>query len=290
MKKKLFIILSAVLAIVMAVQFTAFAGEVDTEAAETAVSESEETVVEEGTGETSDAAETPEPYGVSVALYLMESNNEWSWPYGKWDKPDDWSEPASEPVYITEDGTYTLSLTDLQIPADTLMLCYIKDTEAYEQGNSYKRSNLPDDVMIITDVFKVNGSEKSVDSNVRTGLKGGLFDVCYRNNWADEDNHVVFTGVINSIEVTFTVTGITGEPGAIKYEPTQPPVEEKAEETAQTETQAPAEEKAEETAAADNEVKEESSGLADYLPIVIGAVIAVVVIVVIIVVVVKKKK
>lgn len=214
MKKKVCKILSVMLTMILvlcAMQFTALASEVEAE------------VVTEDLTESSEVADTSASYGVNVALYLMESNNDWSWMGGKWDKPDDWSEPATEPIYITEDGTYTLSLTDLQIPADTLMLCYIKDADAYAQGNAYKQSNVPEDLMVITDVFKVNGSTKQVDSSmVRTGLQKGIFDVAYRNNWNPEDDCVSFTTDINSIEITFTVTGITGEPGAIKYEPPQP--------------------------------------------------------------------
>ena len=291
MRKKLFMILSAVLMILLTIQFTALAGEVDSDTADTSAAETEESVGETET-DTTDTVDTPEPYGVSVTLYLMESNNDWSWLGGKCDKPEDWSEPASEPVYITEDGTYTLSLTDLEIPADTLMLCYIKDTEAYNQGNSYKRSNVPEDLMVITDVFKVNGSEKQVDSSlVRTGLQKGIFDVAYRNNWNEGDNCVNFTGVINSIEITFTVTGITGEPGAIKYEPTPPPATPTPT-TAPTpaEEQEPATDTEDKVVDTSNETTADSADTGSNSPLIIGAVIAVIVIGAIVIIAIKKKK
>jgi hypothetical protein len=159
---------------------------------------------------------------LTVALYMKESNELWS--AGDVD-PKEWSEPTSEPVTITEDGTYTLSLFDLDIPEENFCLCYIKDTLAYAGETPYV---LPEDLMIITDVIKVNGVEKSVYDNVRTGLKDGVFDICYHNDWDENDCTVDFLGVINSVEVTFTVTGLTGEPGAITYaaEAEAPVVEE----------------------------------------------------------------
>lgn len=287
MKKKLSKILSLLMAIIvmlLPIQLTAFASEANSD-----VEEILTTDMEESLDETEEMDATPTSYGVNVALYLMENNNEWSWMGGKWDKPDDWSEPASEPVYITEDGTYTLSLTDLDIPAETLMLCYIKDVDAYIQGNEYKKSNLPDDVMIITDVFKVNGSTKEVDSSkVRTGLKKGLFDVAYRNNWDENDDCVSFTTAINSIEIIFTVTGITGEPGAIKYEPTPPPTPT----TAPTPTEEPAaqEDTIDEVVDTQAEVTEDTATSENKLPIIIGVVIAIIIVGTIIAIVVKKKK
>lgn len=170
--------------------------------------------------ETTGTVATPGAYNVEVALYLMESNDNWS--FGDI-APKEWSEPKSESVIIKEDGTYTLSLTDLDIPGDKFMLCYIKDVAAYPKDTTVTHSNVPDDLMVITNEFKVNGSVKEVNDKVRTGLKAGIFDVAYQNSWDDNDNCVSFGADVNSVELTFTVTGLTGEPGALQYEPTQAP-------------------------------------------------------------------
>ncbi len=47
--------------------------------------------------------------------------------------------------------------------------------------------------------------------NVASGVRTGLFDVAYHNDWREEDNVVDFTkqGTITSIEVTVKVEGLT---------------------------------------------------------------------------------
>lgn len=221
-----------------------------------------------------DTAAPSEPYGVEVALYLMESSEDWS--YGDI-APKEWSEPKSESVFITEDGTYTVSLTDLQIPADKFMLCYIKDVAAYPKDTTVTHSNVPDNLMVITDVFKVNGSTKKVNDKVRTGLKKGLFDIAYRNDWDDNDNCVDFNQDISSIEITFTVTGITGEPGAIKYEPTKAPTPTVVAAAAVSDTTS-------------DSAKTEAKTAPSTLPIILGGIAAVLVIAVVVIIVVRKKK
>lgn len=219
MKKKLIKVLSTIFLMVVilsTIQSTVFA----TSATPTTGATSAATPTVTAT----DVVTTPAAYGVEVALYLMESNNNWSWMGGQWKLPSDWSEPKSESVFIKEDGTYTLSLKDLDIPSENFMLCYIKDVSKYPKDSTVTHSNVPDDTMIITDVFKVNGMTKEVNaSKVRTGLKDGIFDIAYRNNWDPNDDCVDFSTTVKSIDITFTVTGITGAPGAIKYEPTQAP-------------------------------------------------------------------
>jgi hypothetical protein len=253
--------------------FTAFATETDTDTTPTpAVTATE-------------AATTPAPYGVEVALYLMESNEEWS--YGD-QAAKDWSEPKSESVFITEDGTYTLSLTDLEIPTANFMLCYIKDVAAYPKDTKVTHSNVPDDLMVITDVFKVNGSVKTVSENVRTGLKKGIFDVAYHNEWDKNDNNVEFNKDVTSVELTFTVTGITGEPGAIKYAPPTevPATPTVAAVTTTTDTSA-TDATATDTAAASNTSDDDKSG--STLPIVIG-IAAVLVLAIVLIIIFRKKK
>lgn len=220
MRKKLSKFLTAlmVMSVVLStLQFTAFASATDAKTTVTPAAEATDAAATSAV-EPTGAAFTPTADGVEVALYLMESNESWS--YG--DVPaKDWSEPKSNSVIIKEDGTYTLTLTDLDIPSEYFMLCYLKDVAAYPKDTTVKHSNVPDDLMVITDEFKFNGETKELNDKVRTGLKAGIFDVAYHNNWDENDNCVNLNPTINSVEVTFTVTGITGEPGAIKYAPTQ---------------------------------------------------------------------
>ncbi len=261
---KFLTLLSAAAVLLPAMQFTAFASETDTAATPTPAAI------------TDTAQVTPAAYGIEVALYLMESNNDWS--YGDID-PTEWSEPKSESVYITEDGTYTLSLTDLDIPSENFMLCYLKDVAAYPKDTEVTHSNVPDDLMVITDVFKVNGSVKTVNDKVRTGLKKGIFDIAYHNNWDENDNCVDFLQTVNSVEITFTVTGITGEPGAIKYEPTQAPTPTVAAAANITDT-----------AAAPASTAEEDSASGNRTGLIIGIVIAVIAVAAIIVIFLTRKK
>lgn len=263
MRKRFGKILTAVMVMAIALsmmQFSAFASESDTNATATPAVEA--------TG----AAATPGAYKVEVALYLMEANDNWS--FGK-EKPKTWSEPKSESVFIKEDGTYTFSLKDLDIPSDKFMLCYLKDVAAYPKGSKVTHSNVPDNVMIITDELRVNGSKKEVNNKVRTGLKKGIFDICYHNNWDDNDNSVIFDTTVNTIDVTITVTGITGKPGAIKFEPTK---------SAATPTIAAAET----VGNADPDTTNNKSG--NVVTIIIGLAAALVIAVVLIVVIGKKKK
>ncbi len=154
-------------------------------------------------------ADTETGYYCEVALFMKESYEEWS--FGDMD-PAEWSIPQSESVYVTTDGRYVVELTDLVIPIDNLCLCYIKDVDA--EYNGLTRSNLPDDVQIITEKIVLNDSRTvTPEENVRTGLKKGtVFDVCYENDWTPDDCTVDFSKVteINSIRVTFTVTGLGG--------------------------------------------------------------------------------
>jgi hypothetical protein len=188
---------------------------------------------------------------------------------------------------ISEDGTYTLSLTDLDIPSDKLMLCYIKDVAAYPKGSTVTHSNVPDDLMVITDVFRVNGNTKEVDVKVRTGLKKGIFDIAYLNNWDDNDDCVAFTTDIKSIEITFTVTGITGEPGAIKFEPTQAAATPT---TAAVATSDAVANSSNAVANSSDAAREEDNETGSYLPVIIGASVAALMIIVIIFIVARRKK
>lgn len=271
------ILMTAVL--LTAIPFTAYATETD--ASVTPAPESADADVTPA-ADTSQAdasdANTPESYGVEVALYLMESNDEWS--FGDAELTE-WSEPVSESVFIDKDGTYRLSLKDLQIPADKLCLCYIKDVAAYPKDSTVTHSNVPDDIMIITDEFFVNGRKMSVDPKVRTGLKQGIFDIAYHNDWAEDDCCVNFTTDISSIDITFTVTGITGEPGAIKFEPT--PTAAPAEATSDSANSTPT------TNTSSNNATEESSSSTN-LPLIIGIVVAAVLVVGVVVYILARKK
>lgn len=154
-------------------------------------------------------ADTETGYYCEVALFMKESYDEWS--FGDAD-PGEWSIPQSESVYVTSDGRYVVEITDLVIPIDNLCLCYIKDVDA--EYNGLKRSNLPEDVQIITEKIVLNDSRTvTPEENVRTGLKkGAVFDICYENDWTPDDCTVDFSKVteINSIRVTFTVSGLGG--------------------------------------------------------------------------------
>lgn len=167
-------------------------------------------------------ADTETGYYCEVALFMKESYNDWS--FGDMD-PGEWSIPQSESVYVKSDGRYVVELTDLVIPLDNLCLCYIKDVDA--EYNGLSRSNLPENVEIITESIVLNGSRTvTPEENVRTGLKNGtIFDICYENDWDPSDCTVDFSKVteINSIKVTFTVSGLGGT-----YVDMAPAVEEEA--------------------------------------------------------------
>lgn len=207
------------------------------------------------TEDTETTAATTGEYGIDMALYTKESSTEWS--FGEM-AASEWSEPLTEPVHIDKDGTYTLKLTDLKIPQENLCLLYLKDVLAYPADSTVTTSNVPEDLMVITDVLKINDQQLTVRDNVRTGLKEGIFDVCYVNQWDENDCCIDVPLNVESIEITFTVTGITGEPGAIKYE--APTTEAVTTTPAETTSEASAEE-------------EDSFPL----PLVVGAVTAVVV-------------
>lgn len=155
------------------------------------------------------APETETGYYCEVALFLKESYADWS--FGDMD-PSEWSVPQSESVYVTTDGRYVVELKDLVIPVENLCLCYIKDVDA--EYNGLKESRLPADVKIVTEKIVLNDSRTVTPyDNVRTGLKDGkVFDVCYENDWTPDDCTVDFSKVteLNSIKVTFTVSGLGG--------------------------------------------------------------------------------
>lgn len=147
-------------------------------------------------------------YSVDVALYLKESYNEWSW------NSDDgglWSEPASEAVTITSDGRFSLKLEGLNIPGANLCLCYIKDAAVFNKTAT--ASNVPEDIVVVTEKVIVNGKSMRVGTPERTGLRDNAFDVCYHNEWAESDSDVDFTSFdsISTIEVIFTVSGLGGD-------------------------------------------------------------------------------
>lgn len=283
MKRKTNKVLSVILMLAVlltAMPLTAYATETDAAATPALTSDDAAITPSADAAEdaTDDAAE-PEAYGVEVALYLKENTNDWS--FGDMD-PGEWSEPTSESVFIDKDGTYRLSLKDLVIPGDNLCLCYIKDVAAFPADSTVTHSNVPDDLMIITDEFFVNGKKVSVDPKVRTGLKKGIFDIAYQNDWADEDCCVNFLGNVSTIDITFTVTGITGEPGSIKFEPTPTPAPV-AEETSDTTSSTPAKDTAT-TGSTD------SASTPNNLPLIIGVAAAVVILAVVVIFILAKKK
>lgn len=155
---------------------------------------------------------------VEVALYLKESYGDWS--FGDIEASE-WSEPVSDSLVIQSDGTYTFTLKDINIPADNLCLCYLKDVAVY--GETATASNVPADIVITTDSVKANGRDLEVADGVRTGLFDGVFDVAYTNDWTETDCVVDFNQItenITSIEVTITVSGLGGDPVTLSTDPT----------------------------------------------------------------------
>ncbi len=141
----------------------------------------------------------------------------------------DWSTAASNPVTVNADGEYTLKLEGLSIAPESLTVIYIKDTAVVAEEKT--KSDLPNDITILTKSLKINGNEIALTEGYPTTLTDdGVFDICWYNIWATSYFSIEGMDTITDVEVTFEVVS-AAEPAETVPDDTAAPADNAAEGT-----------------------------------------------------------